>query len=81
MSRDAFGDRQTVLACLDTLEATQRRLADCSLDGFSHDELVGILARRETMVWRNPVLDQRILARLIAEANPAIWGRPRWPGC
>ena len=74
MSRDAFGDRQTVLACLDTLEATQRRLADCSLDGFSHDELVGILARRETMVWRNPVLDQRILARLIAEANPGDLG-------
>ncbi|CAJ1584553.1 HNH endonuclease signature motif containing protein [[Mycobacterium] wendilense] len=74
MGRDVFGDRQRVLACLDALESAHRTLESCSLDGFSHEELVKILARRETLAWRSPVIDQRILARLTAEANPGEFG-------
>ncbi|CAJ1585746.1 HNH endonuclease signature motif containing protein [[Mycobacterium] wendilense] len=74
MGRDAFSDRDTVLTCLAELEATHARLEQCSLDGFTGEELVAVLRRREVLARRAPVVDQRIVARLVADGNPGALG-------
>ena len=64
MGGNAYADRQTVLACLEAIEAAHDQLHGCSFDGFSSEELVSVLTRRERLSWRAPVVDHRILARL-----------------
>lgn len=56
------------------MEAAAARLADCSLDGFTPEELVAVLVRRERLAWRAPVIDHRIVARLVADGNPGELG-------
>jgi hypothetical protein len=74
MGRDAYTDRETTLACLDTIEAAYDQLQECSLDAFSSEELLAVLARRERLARRAPVVDHRILARLVADGNPGALG-------
>ena len=74
MGRDAHTDRQTILAALAAIETAYDQLEQCSFDGFSPEELVTVLGRRETLAWRAPVIDHRILARLAADGNPGVLG-------
>ncbi|GFG68545.1 HNH endonuclease signature motif containing protein [Mycolicibacter senuensis] len=69
MGRDALADRDTVMGCLDAVEAAQARLARCSFDALSSAELVEVLARREALAWQAPVIDHQILARLVTEGH------------
>ena len=64
MGGNAYADRQTVLSCLEAIEAAYDQLHGCSFDGFSSEELVSVLTRRERLSWRAPVVDHRMLARL-----------------
>lgn len=74
MGRNAIADRDTIFGCLDAIEAAHKQLAQCSFDGLDAEELMGVLARRETLAWRAPAVDHRVLARLAAEANPGLLG-------
>lgn len=67
-------DRATVLGCLEAIEAACTDLEQCGFDGFTAEELVTVLQRRETVAWRAPVIDHRILARLVADGNPGELG-------
>lgn len=69
-----MADREDVLACLDVIEAASDRLAQCSFDGLSAEELVSVLERREVLTWRAPVVEHRILARLVAEGHAGVLG-------
>ncbi|RRR48584.1 HNH endonuclease [Mycolicibacter terrae] len=72
MGRDAFADRDTIMGCLDEQEAIAARLAQCSFDALSPEELVEVLARREALAWQAPVIDHQILARLVAEGHGEV---------
>lgn len=74
MGRNAIADRDTILGCLDAVEAAYDQLEHCSLDALNADELVAVLARRETLAWRAPVVDHRILARLVTDGDPGALG-------
>lgn len=74
MGSSAFADRETVLDCLDAIETAYDQLQDCSFDGFSSEELVEVLGRREVLARRAPAVDHRILARLAADGNPGALG-------
>lgn len=74
MDRDVFADRDTILECLSAIEAASARLASCSFDGLSAPELMEVLVRRESLAWRAPVVDHRILARLVTDGDPGVLG-------
>jgi len=74
MGRNAIADRDTILGCLDAIETAYDQLEQCSLDALSAEELVAVLARRETLAWRAPVVDHRILARLVTKGDPGALG-------
>ncbi len=63
-----------VFAILDELEGAFDKLASLPLDGLSPQELLTVLARREALAWRQPVVDHAIIARLSAECSPAQLG-------
>lgn len=62
------------MASLDAIEAACDRLEACSFDALSPEELMSVLARREALAWRAPVVDHRILARLAVEDSSAALG-------
>jgi hypothetical protein len=72
MGRDVFADRDTIMECLDEQEAINARLARCSFDALSPEELVEVLARREALAWQAPVIEHQILARLVAEGHAEV---------
>ncbi|MEZ0384070.1 MULTISPECIES: HNH endonuclease signature motif containing protein [Mycobacteriaceae] len=72
MGRDALADRDTIMGCLDEQEAINARLAQCSFDALSPEELVEVLARREVLAWQAPAIDHQILARLVAEGHDEV---------
>ncbi len=57
------------MGCLDAMEAVQARLARCSFDALSPQELVEVLARREALARQAPVIDHQIVARFVAEGH------------
>ncbi len=63
-----------VAAALDDLEAAYEKYAALSLDGLTVQELLAVLARRETLAWRQPAADHRVIARLAAECSPRDLG-------
>ncbi|MEB3069792.1 HNH endonuclease signature motif containing protein [[Mycobacterium] vasticus] len=69
MGRDALADRDTIWECLAAQEAINTRLAQCSFDGLSPEELVEVLARREVLAWQAPAIDHQIMARFVAEGH------------
>jgi hypothetical protein len=60
-------------ACAE-LEATHEKAAALSYDALTHGELVSLLARREAIRRREPVIDHEIINRWAAEADPAALG-------
>ena len=63
-----------VAAALDDLEAAYEKFAALSLDGLTVPELLGVLARRERLAWRQPAADHRVIARLAAQCSPQELG-------
>ncbi|MEZ0382534.1 HNH endonuclease signature motif containing protein [Mycobacterium sp. pW045] len=74
MGRDAFADRDTIMACLDAAEAAHDRLEQCSFAALTTEELVDVLARREALAWRAPAIDHQILVRLVTEGDAGLLG-------
>lgn len=62
------------MASLDAIETAYDQLADCSFDALNPEELMSVLARRETLAWRAPVVEHRILARLVADGDAGALG-------
>ncbi|MCV7080736.1 13E12 repeat family protein [Mycolicibacterium insubricum] len=74
MSRSAYADREAIFAALAAAEAAYEKLADCSLDVLTAEEVLDVLGRREELAWRQPAVDHRLLARLVADGNPGKLG-------
>lgn len=79
VGRDALADRDTVMGCLDAIEAANAVLEDCCFDGLSAHELMDVLARLEAVAWRAPVVDHKILARLATEDVSGLLGAASLP--
>lgn len=74
MNRNAYADREAIFAALADAEAAYHKLADCSLDALTSEEVLDVLERRETLAWTQPAVDHRLLARLAADGNPGKLG-------
>ena len=74
MNRNAYADREAIFAALADAEAAYHKLADCSLDALTSEEVLDVLERRETLAWKQPAVDHRLLARLAADDNPGKLG-------
>lgn len=62
------------MASLTAIEAAYDQLEECSFDALNAEELVAVLTRREALAWRAPVIDHRILARLVADGDAGALG-------
>lgn len=69
-----MADRERIGAALDVIEAAHAELERCSFDALSAEELMEVLARREVVAWRAPLVEHRILARLVAEGDAGLLG-------
>ena len=58
---DGISDREAVVAALDAMEAAFDKLASLSFDGLTGREMVAVLARREVLARRQPVVDHRLI--------------------
>ncbi len=74
----SFADRDTVLGALEAIEAGFDTLAAASLDGFTPRELLDLLARRELIARRGPVVDHRLLYQLQRQSCPGELGATKW---
>lgn len=74
MNRNAYADREAIFAALADAEAAYQKLANCSLDALTSEEVLDVLERRETLAWKQPAVDHRLLARLAADGNPGKLG-------
>ncbi len=74
MLANSASDREAIAAAYDELEAAQEKAAALSYDALTHPELLSILARRESLYRRVPVVDHTLIARLAAEASPTELG-------
>ena len=74
MNRNAYADREAIFAALADAEAAYHKLADCSRDALTSEEVLDVLERRETLAWKQPAVDHRLLARLAADDNPGKLG-------
>ncbi|MEB3048854.1 HNH endonuclease signature motif containing protein [Mycolicibacter sp. MYC123] len=79
MGRDAMADRERIGAALNAIEAGHAVLEDCCFDALSAQELMEVLARREAVAWRAPVVDHQILARLAIEDVSGLLGAASLP--
>jgi hypothetical protein len=69
MAVHVASDRDGILSLLDEYEAVQDKLAAVSLDALSPADMLAVLARRETLARKAPVLQHRLLNRLAAGAT------------
>ncbi|MFN8067653.1 MAG: HNH endonuclease signature motif containing protein [Mycolicibacterium insubricum] len=74
MNRDAYGDREAIFAALADAEAAYEKLSACSLDALTSEEILDVVERRETLAWRQPAVDHRLLARMVADGVPGKLG-------
>ncbi|WP_244960451.1 HNH endonuclease signature motif containing protein [Mycolicibacterium fallax] len=74
MGNSAYADRDTVLAALAAAESAAAALAGCRLDGFTPEELLDVLARRQALAWAAPAFDHTLTAHLAATADPGVLG-------
>lgn len=74
MSSNAYADREAIFAALAKAEDAHREIASRSLDALSSDEVLAVLTRRESLAWRAPSIDHRLL-NLAAGFGPAHFQR------
>ena len=63
-----------VAAALDLIEQGYAMLATESFETQTHPELLAVQRRLETVVWKQPAITHKVIARLAAEASPAELG-------
>jgi hypothetical protein len=61
-------------AALEMIETGYAALAEQSFDTQSHAELLDVQSRLEVLARKHPVLSNKIIARLAAEADPKALG-------
>ncbi len=69
MTSATCSDREGIAALLDEYEAVQDKLAAIPLEVLSTADILAILARRERLARKSPVLQHRLINRLAAEAT------------
>jgi hypothetical protein len=67
-------DREEIIAALDTLDAVFDTVAAMPMDALTHREVLNVQGRLEVLARRMPIVGQRLIARLAAEANPVELG-------
>ena len=67
-------DRGPLVAGVDMLVAGLAMLEKASVDELTHPELLTQLDRLKSVTWALPAVEQRIVARLAAEADPKALG-------
>ena len=67
------------MAALDEMEVAFDKLASLSFDDLAPREILAVLARREVMVRRQPVVEHKLINKLIAESSPIELGATTWP--
>jgi hypothetical protein len=70
--------REEIIAALDAVEASQRRLAALPLEALTRPEKQALLKRLEDLEKKMKSFDRRLMGRLIAEADPALFGGTTW---
>jgi hypothetical protein len=70
--------REQIIAALDAVEASQRRLAALPLEALTRPEKQALLKRLEDLDKKMKAFDRRLIGRLIAEAAPAQFGGATW---
>ncbi|BBZ01347.1 hypothetical protein MCHIJ_07840 [Mycolicibacterium chitae] len=69
MATATCSDRDGIIALLDEYEAVQDKLAAVQLDALNTADMLTVLARRENLARKAPVLQHRLINRLAAEAT------------
>jgi hypothetical protein len=67
-------DRDAVLAALSGLEAAFDVVADLSFDALTNPEVLAVLARLETLTRREPVIEHRLINRLVRDSTAVELG-------
>ena len=70
--------RDEVIAALDAVEASQRKLAALPLEALTRPEKQALLKRLEELDRKRKAFDRRLVGRLITEGDPAVFGAASW---
>jgi Domain of unknown function (DUF222) len=70
--------REEIIAALDAVEASQRKLAALPLEALTRPEKQALLKRLEDLDKKMKTFDRRLIGRLITEAEPAQFGGATW---
>ena len=70
----ASHDRRALVAGVDMIVAGLAMVQGSSADELTHPELVAQMDRLKSVVWALPAVEHRLLARLVAEADPKVLG-------
>lgn len=72
MATATCSDRDGIIALLDEYEAVQDKLAAVQLDALNTADMLTVLARRENLARKAPVLQHRLINRLAAGPPPEL---------
>jgi glycine/D-amino acid oxidase-like deaminating enzyme len=70
--------KDEVIAALDAVEASQRKLAALPLEALTRPEKQALLKRLEELDRKRNAFDRRLVGRLITEGDPAVFGAASW---
>jgi hypothetical protein len=74
MSSALVSDRDTVLGALSGLEAAFDAVADLSFDALTNPEVLAVLSRLETLSRREPVIEHRLIGKLVRDSTAVELG-------
>lgn len=81
MSPELVADWAMIKAALDRCEAAFDEPCSLSLDPSSSADALAVLAWRETLARRQPVLEHRLINRFAGECTPATFGAKSLARC
>jgi hypothetical protein len=70
--------REEIIAALDAVDASQRKLAALPLEALTRPEKQALLKRLEDLDKKMKTFDRRLIGQLITEADPALFGGATW---
>lgn len=70
--------REEVIAALDAVEASQRKLAALPLEALTRPDKQALLKRLEELDKKMTTLDRRLIGQLLTEGDPAVFGGASW---
>jgi len=71
-------DKDRIVAALDAVDASYRKLASLPLEALSRREKTELLKRLGEIDKMVAVLDRRLIGQLITEGDPAMFGAASW---